>query len=122
MTGLPLRWHEEVPADIAAVRRWYGPEAVSEARQLVTSLPGAPLQGEWLTQHARTGDLSTCRKIAFGPDEVDAVGRRLGPALRLVYRLLPSNTEVQQVEILAIGRRRELEAYALAAERLDETR
>jgi hypothetical protein len=120
VTTVRLRWHEQVPADIAAVRRWYGPDAVTEARRLVASLPGDPLQGDWLTVDGRTGDLSTCRKVAFGPDEIDAAGRRRGPALRLVYRLLPSNTDLQQVEVLAIGRRRDLEAYALAAGRLEE--
>ncbi len=120
MTTVRLRWHEQVPADIAAVRRWYGPDAVAEARRLVASLPRDPLQGDWLTVDGRTGDLSTCRKVAFGPDEIDAAGRRRGPALRLVHRLLPSNTDLQQVEVLAIGRRRDLEAHALAAGRLDE--
>lgn len=114
---LPLRWHDDVPADLAEVRTQYGQDVFAEARRLVTALPGDPLLGDWLDRHA-TGDLSTCRKVRFGPDEVDERGANLGPSLRLVYRLLPSNTDVQQVEILSVARRRDLEAYAIAAARL----
>jgi hypothetical protein len=35
-----------------------------------------------------------------------------------VYRLLPSITDVQQVEVLSIAPRRDLIAYAVAAARL----
>jgi hypothetical protein len=117
---LPLRWHDDVPGDLATVRGRYGTQAFEEARRLVASLPGDPLLGDWLARHDTTGDLSTCRKVAFGPDEFDDAGANLGPALRLVYRLLPSNTTLQQVEVIAIARRRDLEAYALAAAGLDE--
>lgn len=115
---LPLRWHDDVPADLAAVKARYGREAFEEARRLVASLPGDPLRGDWLQRHGTTGDLSACRKVKFGPDEADDAGVNLGPALRLVYRLLPSNTDIQQVEILAVAPRRDLEAYAIAAARL----
>jgi hypothetical protein len=117
---LPLRWHDDVVADLRAVRDRYGVEALEEARRLVSTLPGDPLLGEWLDRHSATGDLSTCRKVAFGPDEITEDGVNHGPALRLVYRLLPSNTDVQQVEILAVARRRDLEAYVIAAARLAE--
>lgn len=115
---LPLRWHDDVPGDLAAVRANFGVDAYEQARQLVASLPGVPLLGDWLDRHDATGDLSTCRKVKFGPDELDRDGVNLGPSLRLVYRLLPSNHDAQQVEILAIARRRDLEAYVLAADRL----
>lgn len=115
---LPLRWHDAVPRDLAAVKAQYGVEAFEEARQLVSQLPGDPLLGDWLARHETTGDLSTCRKVKFGPDEMDERGVNLGPALRLVYRLLPTNQDVQQVEVLAVAPRRDLEAYALAADRI----
>lgn len=116
---LPLRWHDDVPADLAAVKARYGRDAFEEARRLVASLPGNPLLGDWLERHGATGrDLSTCRNLEFGPDEVNDAGVNLGPSLRLIYRLLPSNTDVQQVEVLAVARRRDLEAYAIAAVRL----
>jgi hypothetical protein len=39
-----------------------------------------------------------------------------------VYRLLPSNTDVQQVEVLCIAPRRDLIAYAAAVARLQSPR
>jgi hypothetical protein len=117
---LPLRWHDDVPAELAAVKAQYGREAFEEARTLVPSLPGDPLLGDWLDHHDATGDLSTCRKVTFGPDETDDAGVNLEPALRSVYRLLPSNHDVRKVEVLAVAPRRDLEAYALAAGRLDD--
>lgn len=113
-----LRWHDDVPADLAAIRERYGDAAFEEARRLIAALPGDPLRGDWLERHGDTGDLSACRKVAFGPDEMDDEGRNLGPALRLVYRLLPANTDVQRVEVLVVAPRRDLEAYAVAAARL----
>lgn len=68
--------------------------------------------GEWLDVDERIGDLSTCRKIKFGPDH----GR--GPIYRLVYRLLPDSYEPVQVEIVAIGPKEDLVAGALAAARI----
>ena len=116
--SLPLRWHDDVVADLRRVRAHLGEEPFERARQVIASLPGDPLLGDWLTGHPTTGDLSTCRKVKLGPDEIAPDGTNLGPSLRLVYRLLPSNTDVQQVEVLSIGPRRDLIAYAVAAARL----
>ena len=116
--SLPLRWHDDVVADLRRVREHVGEEPFEHARQVIASLPGDPLLGDWLTDHPTMGDLSTCRKVKLGPDEITPDGTNLGPSLRLVYRLLPSNTDVQQVEVLSIGPRRDLIAYAVAAARL----
>jgi len=78
-----------------------GKEAFEQARQVITSLPGDPLLGDWLTDDAGTGDLSTCRRVKLGPDEIAPDGTNLGPSLRLVYRLLPSNTDARQAECSA---------------------
>jgi hypothetical protein len=115
---LPLRWHDDVPADLRRVRERFGAEAIAHARQVITSLPGDPLLGDWLTDHPGTGDLSTCRKVKLGPDEIAPDGTNLGPALRLAYRLRTSTTDVQQVEVLCIAPRRDLIAYVVAAARL----
>ncbi len=115
--SLPLRWHDAVVDDLRRVRDQFGEEAFEQARRVIASLPGDPLLGDWLTEHARTGDLSTCRKVKLGPDEISPDGINLGPSLRLVYRLLPSNTDARQVEVLCIGPRRDLIAYAVAAAR-----
>ena len=116
--SLPLRWHDDVVAALRRVRAHFGEEPFEQARQVIASLPGDPLLGDWLTDHPTTGDLSTCRKVKLGPDEITPDGTNLGPSLRLVYRLLPSNTDVQRVEVLSIGPRRDLIAYAVAAARL----
>jgi hypothetical protein len=94
--SVPLRWHVDVPADLRRVRERFGEEAFTQARQVITSLPGDPLLGDWLTDHPGTGDLSTCRKVKLGPDEITAEGTNLGPSPGLAYRLLPSNTDVQR--------------------------
>lgn len=120
--SLPLRWHDGVPADLRRIREVLGDEAFERARQVITALPGDPLLGDWLTDQAGTGDLSTCRKAKLGPDEIAPDGTNLGPALRLVYRLLPSNTDAQQVEVLCVAPRRDLIAYAVAAARLEGDR
>jgi hypothetical protein len=120
--SLPLRWHDDVVADLRRVRERFGEQAFAQARQVIASLPGDPLLGDWLTDHPGTGDLSTCRKVKLGPDEITPDGTNLGPSLRLVYRLLPSNTDVQQVEVLCIAPRRDLIAYAVAAARLQSDR
>lgn len=116
--SLPLRWHDDLPADLRRVRELFGEAAFARARDAITALPGDPLLGDWLTDHASTGDLSVCRKVKFGPDEVTSDGTNLGPALRLVYRLLPSNTDARQIEVLCVAPRRDLIAYAVAAARL----
>ena len=116
--SLPLRWHDDLPADLRRVRDIYSEAAFAQAREVITALPGDPLLGDWLTDHATTGDLSTCRRVKFGPDEITSEGTNLGPALRLVDRLLPSNTEARQVEVLCVAPRRDLIAYAVAAARL----
>ena len=118
--SLPLRWHDAVVDDLRRVRAQFGDGAFAQTRQVIASLPDDPLRGDWLTDHDVTGDLSTCRKVKLGPDEITPDGVNLGPSLRLVYRLLPSNTDVQQVEVLCVAPRRDLIAYAVAAARLQQ--
>ena len=117
--SLPLRWHDDVPAHLRSIRELFGQAAFTEVREVITALPCDPLRGDWLTDQANAGDLSTCRKVKFGPDEITSDRANLGPALRLVYRLLPSNTDARQVEVLSVGPRRDLVAYAVAAARLE---
>ncbi len=118
--SLPLRWHDAVVDDLRRIRSQFGDEAFAQARQLIASLPDDPLLGDWLTEHAGTGNLATCRKVTLGPDEIAPDGINLGPSLRLVSRLLPANTDARQVEVLCIAPRRDLIAYAVASARLQE--
>lgn len=120
--SLPLRWHHDVPGDLRRIREVLGDAAFARVREVITALPGDPLLGDWLTDQAGTGDLSTCRKVKLGPDEITPDGTNLGPALRLVYRLLPSNTDAQRIEVLCVAPRRDLIAYAVAAARLQGDR
>ena len=117
--SLPVRCHDDLPAHLRRVRETYGEAAFAQAREVIAALPGDPFLGDWLTDHVSTGDLSTCRKVRLGLDEIAPDGTNLGPALRLVYGLLPSNTEARQVEVLCVTPRRELIAYAVAAARLE---
>jgi ATP-dependent DNA helicase RecG len=122
-TAAGRRWRRSRRAEsVRRVRERFGEEAFAHARQLITSLPGDPLLGDWLTDRPGTGDLSSCRKVKLGPDEITPDGTNLGPSLRLVYRLLPSSTDVQQVEVLCIAPRRDLIAYAVAVARLQSDR
>lgn len=102
-----------------SVREVHGQAAFAHAREVTSALPGDPLLGDCLTDHAASGDLSTCRKVRFGPDEITSAGTNLGLALRLVDRLLPSDTDARQVEVLCVAPRRDLIAQAVAAARLE---
>jgi hypothetical protein len=104
-----IAWQPQAPADLREriTEPWR-----ADVAQILVQLKRDPKLGDWLGGDARTGDLSDCRKMKFGPD------RGRGPVYRLVYRLLPDNYAPTQVEIVAIGSKADLEAYALAAARL----
>lgn len=65
-----------------------------------------------LRTHPTMGDLSDCRKLYF--DE----RKDMPPRWRIVYRLLPDETQPRSVDIVSIGRRAHADAYLLAARRL----
>lgn len=71
------------------------------------TLTGAPLE-----ELVATGDLSDCRKIYFDLDNNDK------PRYRLVYRLTPNEICAVAVEAVAVGERRNLDAYYRAAKNL----
>ena len=104
-----IAWQPDAPADFRTrvPEDWRG-----EVVRLLVALKREPRLGDLLEVDPRVGDLSDCRKLEFGPDE----GR--GPTFRIVYRLLPDSLAPAQVEIVAIGPKQELLAYALAASRL----
>lgn len=116
--SVPIAWREPVAADVAALVRAYGPTVKALVAAVIADVKADPRLGDWLGYHPDTGDLSDCRKVRFGPHEYDATGADLGPALRFVYRLRPSNTDVDRIEIVAVAPRRALLAYHLASQRL----
>ena len=72
--------------------------------------------GRLLERNDRTGDLRGCRKVYVdkpGPEK---------PRYRLVYWLAPSEANPRLAHILAIGERRGLRAYELAAARYNADR
>lgn len=70
-------------------------------------LEGAPLY----SQGGR--DLSDCRKLYVGANPAQRK-----PPYRIVYRLLPDETNPTILEVIVVGRREGLAAYDTAARRL----
>jgi hypothetical protein len=70
------------------------------------------VRGVRLDARAATGDLSDCFKLYFDPDGSQK------PRFRLVYRYTPDEVQAVAIEAVAVGRRRGLEVYVTAAERI----
>lgn len=90
------------------------------AWRLLDHLRDAPRYGKPLEARAETGDLSGARSlyvIDFEQQQID-----WPPAYRIVYRLLPSETEPSKAEVIWAGRRDDLEVYRVAARRLSRER
>lgn len=86
-----------------------------EALRHLAKLKRRPLLGQPLRDHPTMGDLTGCRKLYF--DERSDVP----PRWRIVYRVLPTESEPRSVEVISIGRRAYAEAYDVAAKRLGRT-
>lgn len=103
---LPLRAlaREDLEEDMSALAtdavRW-------EAAKMMLRLKRQPHLGRPLAIDTRIGDLSNRRKVYF--DEARH---------RVVYRLRPSDGEPAEVEIIALGPRKDLDVYRRAARRL----
>jgi mRNA interferase RelE/StbE len=82
------------------------------AIQILVDVSNGELEGKPLEDHPSVGDLSDCRKVYFD-DQEDGP-----PRFRLVYRLLPNEVETVAVEAVAVGRRRLMEVYVVAARQL----
>ena len=70
------------------------------------------VRGVKLGEHVKTGDLSDCYKLYFDP-----VGG-IKPRFRLVYRFTPDEVTAVAIEAVAVGERKDLDAYLRAADRL----
>ncbi|PPG94346.1 hypothetical protein C5C22_08980 [Rathayibacter rathayi] len=79
---------------------------------LLVEVSKGTLTGRPLEDLVVTGDLSDCRKIYFDLDNNDK------PRYRLVYRLTPNEIRAVAVEAVAVGERRNLDAYYRAAKNL----
>jgi hypothetical protein len=86
------------------------------AWELLDHLQEQPRFGKPLEHNPAMGDLSDARSlyvIDFEEQKVD-----WPPRYRIVYRLLPSECDVQRVQIIWAGGRDDLEVYRTAARRL----
>ena len=90
------------------------------AWELLDHLRGAPRYGKPLEARVATGDLAEARSlyvIDFERQQID-----WPPTYRIVYRLLPSETEPAKAQVIWAGRRDDLEVYRVAARRLSRER
>lgn len=85
---------------------------MERALTLLVEVSKGTLTGQPLEELVATGDLSDCRKIYFDLDNNDK------PRYRLVYRLTPNEIRAVAVEAVAVGERRNLDAYYRAAKNL----
>lgn len=87
-------------------------ELMKRALTLLVEVSKGNLAGRALEELVATGDLRDCRKIYFDVDN----DRK--PRYRLVYRLTPDEVRAVAVEAVAVGERRNLDAYVRAAKNL----
>jgi hypothetical protein len=87
-------------------------ELMQRALTLLVEVARGTLSGGELEALVATGDLSDCRKIYFDVDNNQK------PRYRLVYRLTPNEVRAVAVEAVAVGERRNLDAYVRAARNL----
>ncbi len=108
---LPVVARPEVAGDLAKL----SPAVLRAIRRLLPGLRADPLRhSSPLDYDARTGNLGDCRKVYFDENEM------IRPAgYRIVLRLLPDETEPQQIQIVSIGPRSNLEVYRRASSRLE---
>ena len=83
------------------------------AMQVFVDVSLGLIQGQPLGNLSSTGDLSDCYKVYFDTD------LNIKPRYRLVYRLLPDATlQIVTAELVAVGKREQLDAYVRAVARL----
>lgn len=85
---------------------------MERALTLLVEVSRGNLTGQPLEALIATGDLSDCRKVYFDVDNNHK------PRYRLVYRLTPTEVRAVAVEAVAVGERRNLDAYVRAARNL----
>lgn len=83
-----------------------------QALALLHKLKAAPLLGQPLGYQQSTGNLEDCRKLYFGES------LKGPPTHRIVYRLAPDEHAPTEVDVIAVGPRRDAEAYKVAVKRL----
>lgn len=112
--AVELDWRGSAQSDISAI----DDQAVQDEVSLgVLDVVEDPFIGEQLRYLPGVGDLSDCRKhyVDVPPDQ-----RPPGPKrYRIVYRILPEESQPERVEMVSVGVRADLVAYRRAVVRLD---
>jgi len=108
---LPVVARPEVADDLAQL----SPALLRALRRLLPGLREDPVRhSQPLDYDPRIGNLGDCRKVYLDESET------IRPAgYRIVFRLLPSESAPQRIQIVSIGPRANLEAYRRAAARLE---
>lgn len=88
----------------------------SVAWDLLDHLQEQPRFGKPLEANTATGDLSDSRTLYVIDFDEELIEHP--PPYRIVYRLLPSEQDVQRVQIIWADERDSLEVYRVAARRL----
>lgn len=88
------------------------PQARKMALDMIALVRDGRVKGYPLGKHVKTGDLSDCYKLYFDPN---GSGK---PRYRLVYRFLPNEIQAIELQAVAVGERRDLSVYQVAATRL----
>jgi len=86
------------------------------AWDLLDHLRKQPRFGKPLEASTATGDLSDARSLYVIDFDEKVIEHP--PPYRIVYRLLPSEKEIQRVQVIWAGERDSLEVYRVAARRL----
>lgn len=86
------------------------------ALQVVADLQQGLRRGQPLDELAHTGDLSDCFKLYF-----DFPQHQGKPRYRLVYREQSGKYTVLNLQMVAVGKRANLDAYLRALKNLDRT-
>lgn len=90
------------------------------ARELLDHLRDQPRYGKPLEPRPETSELASARSLYV----IDFAQQQISwpPPYRIVYRLLPSERQVQKAQVIWAGRRDDLEVYRTAARRLRRSR
>ncbi len=83
---------------------------------LLDHLKAQPRFGKPLEANTTTGDLSDSRSLYVIDFEEELIEHP--PPYRIVYRLIPSEKNVEKVQVVWAGERDDLEVYRTAARRL----
>lgn len=106
MSEVVYQWHPDVVDDFRELPK----DLRAAYLEQIEALRADPKLGEHLDRRARTGDLSTYRKLKFGRDTPR------GPSHRIVYQLLPDSYTPSRFRVIAVRSRAEV--YDIAAQRL----